>query len=294
VVEQDDDGTLRSAAPAGLWDGPAVAAEQKHATSADGARVGWIEEGHGPAILVVHPGSSDATSWEGVAARLSSRFRVARIQRRLYAAGDPPAASHTMASEVDDVLAVAAALGRPLVLVGHSSGAVVALECARAAPEAFAGMLLYEPPVAVERPLGGEALRRARAALDAGDPGRAMAIHLRDIVRVPRWQVAAVRLTPSIWRRLRAYATRQVVDDEAMEALGVGLARYAGVDVPACLLGGERSPANLRDRLDALAQVLPHVVSVVHLRRHGHSAHLTNPIEVAWAVEDFADTVLGR
>jgi pimeloyl-ACP methyl ester carboxylesterase len=265
-----------------------------HATSADGTRVGWIEEGRGPTILVIHPGSSDASSWEGVAARLSSRLRVARVQRRLYADGGAPAGPHTMASEVDDVLAVAAAVSRPVVLVGHSSGAVVALECARTAPEAFAGMLLYEPPVAVTRPLGGEALRRARAALDAGDPGRAMAIHLRDIVRVPRWQVAAVRLAPSVWRRLRAYAPRQIMDDEAIEALGVGLDRYTGVEVPACLLGGERSPANLRERLDALAQALPRVESVVRLRRHGHAAHLTNPIEVAWAVEDFADTVLGR
>jgi len=262
-------------------------------TSADGGHVGWINEGQGPAILVIHPGSSDATSWEGVAARLSSRFRVARIQRRLYAADGPPA-RHTMASEVDDVLAVAAAMGAPLVLVGHSSGAVVALECARTAPATFAGILLYEPPVAVTRPLGGDALRRARAALDAGDPGRAMAIHLRDIVQVPRWQIAAIRLTPSIWRRMRAYAPPQIMDDEAIEALGVGLDRYAGIEVPTCLLGGDRSPANLRDRLDALAQALPRVTSVVHLRRQGHAAHLTDPIQVAWAVEDFADAVLGR
>jgi pimeloyl-ACP methyl ester carboxylesterase len=270
-----------------------MVAEQRHTTSGDGSRVGWVDEGQGPAILVIHPGSSDATSWERVTARLSSRFRVARIQRRLYAVDGPPT-RHTMASEVDDVLAVAAALGPPLVLVGHSSGAVVGLECARTAPATFAGILLYEPPVAVTRPLGGQALRRARAALDGGKPGRAMAIHLREIVRVPRWQVAVIRLFPSVWRRMRAYARPQIMDDEAIESLGLGLDRYAGIDVPACLLGGTRSPANLRERLDALAQVLPRVVSVVHLRRQGHAAHLIAPIQVAWEIEDFADTVLGR
>jgi pimeloyl-ACP methyl ester carboxylesterase len=270
-----------------------VSVHEIHATSADGTPVVGVAEGQGPGLLIVHGGSSDASSWERVAAGLASRFRVARIQRRLYAAGGPPAGRHTMATEVQDVLAVSAVLGGPLVLVGHSSGAVVALECARTSPGTFAGMLLYEPPVAVTEPLGGPALRRARAALAAGEPGRAMAIHLREVVQVPRWQVAAVRLVPSLWGRLRAYAPAQITDDEAMEELGVGLDRYAGVDVPACLLGGDQSPANLRARLEALARVLPRVVSVVVLDGAGHAANLTAVTQVKWAVEDFADAVLG-
>jgi len=64
---------------------------------------------------------------------------------------------------------------------------VVALESALAARSAFRAMVLYEPPVAVDEPLGGEALRRARAraALDADDPDRAIIIHMREIVGVP-------------------------------------------------------------------------------------------------------------
>ncbi|WP_173055691.1 alpha/beta fold hydrolase [Phytohabitans houttuyneae] len=255
-----------------------------------------IDQGRrrGATVLIVHPGSSDASSWEGVAVKLSHRFRVVRIHRRLYAAGGAALAGHTMATEVDDLLAVGALLEGPLVLVGHSSGAVVALEAALARPALFAAMLLYEPPVAVTSPLGGEAVLRARAALDAGHPGRAMAIHLREIVQAPRWLVRAVRLSPSTWRRLRAFAPAQITDDEAIEALGVGVDRYAGVDVPTCLLGGDRSPTNLRQRLDALAEVLPRLQSVEILRGQGHAAHLTAPTEVAWTIEDLAETVLGR
>jgi alpha-beta hydrolase superfamily lysophospholipase len=54
-----------------------------------------------------------------------------------------------MENEVNDVLAVAATAGEPVVLAGHSSGAVVALEAALASPAQVAGMVLYEPPVAV-------------------------------------------------------------------------------------------------------------------------------------------------
>jgi pimeloyl-ACP methyl ester carboxylesterase len=53
----------------------------------------------------------------------------------------------SMAGEVADVLAVASAVHERILLVGHSSGAVVALEAAIASPEAFAGLVLHERPV---------------------------------------------------------------------------------------------------------------------------------------------------
>jgi pimeloyl-ACP methyl ester carboxylesterase len=79
---------------------------------------------------------------------------------------------HSIAREVDDVLAIAELLGEPALPVGHSSGAIVALEAALRSPLSFAGLLLYEPLVAVDAPLGGDALLDAGPALDAGDPAR--------------------------------------------------------------------------------------------------------------------------
>jgi pimeloyl-ACP methyl ester carboxylesterase len=194
-----------------------------------------------------------------------------------------------MAAEVGDVLAVAAAVGGRPLLVGHSSGAVVALESALAAPSAFGGMVLYEPPVAVVEPLGGEALRRARAALDAGDPDRAITIHMREIVGAGRLAVAAMRRVPPIWQVVRGHAPAQITDDEAIESLGVGLDRYARLCLPVLLLGGGRSPAHLRERLDALAAVLPRLDSVVVLDGQGHLATLRAPGEVARVIAAFAD-----
>src|SRR5258705_180648 len=125
-------------------------------------------------------------------------------------------------------------------------------EAALAAPSRSAGLLLYEPPLAVTEPFGGAALRRARAALDAGDPDRAIAIHTRDIVGSPVALVALMRFVPPIRNTMRRFASSQIADDEAIESLGVGLDRYAALDLPVLLLGGERSPAHLRARLDAL------------------------------------------
>jgi pimeloyl-ACP methyl ester carboxylesterase len=199
-------------------------------------------------------------------------------------------AEATMGNEVSDVLAIADAVGKPILLVGHSSGAVVALEAALASPSSLAGMVLYEPPVAVTSALGGDALVRAQAALDSGDPGRAMRIHLREVVRAPTLFTWLVPLFPPIWRQVTKFAPGQIKDDKNLESLGVGIDRYAHLHVPALLIGGARSPHHLRDRLDALAGILPDVYSVAILRGQGHLANARAPIKVARIIESFAET----
>jgi pimeloyl-ACP methyl ester carboxylesterase len=246
------------------------------------------DEGQGPAVLLLHPGSADRSSWAGVAAALTGRFRVLRFDRWIDLGGALAVAAAARRGPGDPEGVPRSAGERPL-LVGHSSGAVVALESALAAPSAFRAMVLYEPPVAVDEPLGGEALRRARAALDAGDPDRAIAIHMREIAGVPRLMVATMRRVPPVWRVVRGHAAAQITDDEAIESLGVGVGRYARLDLPVLLLGGTRSPAHMRERLDALAEVLPRLEEVVVLEGQGHMANLRAPGEVAAVIAAFAD-----
>ena len=153
--------------------------------------------GQGPVILILHPGSDDGRSWGKVAALLARRFRVVRLHRRQYRL-DIAGAPVTIGQEVDDVLAVVKVTGNPVVLVGHSSGGVVALEALVASRSSFAGAVLYEPPVVIGPPLGGEALARAKAALVAGRPGKAIEIFSRDIVGVsPLWSWLGGRWWPS-------------------------------------------------------------------------------------------------
>ena len=194
----------------------------------------------------------------------------------------------SMTGEVADVLAVTSAVHERLLLVGHSSVAVVALEAAIASPEAFVGLVLYEPPVAVSSPLGGDALRRAREAIERQEPGLAITIHPREIVRVPGYQVTLLRLFVPLWGRMKRLAASQIADDVALESLGVGIDRYRDLNVPAFLVGA-RSPRHLRTRLDSLRKVLPRVDSVVILERQGHVANVRAPWKLATIIEGFAD-----
>ncbi|HKQ01904.1 MAG TPA: alpha/beta hydrolase, partial [Actinomycetes bacterium] len=91
---------------------------------ADGSPIAVTDEGQGPSVLLLHPGSADRSSWARVAAALAARFRVLRFDRWTYRDGHAtatPAGADTMAAEVGDVLAVAAAVGDRPLLVGHSS-----------------------------------------------------------------------------------------------------------------------------------------------------------------------------
>jgi pimeloyl-ACP methyl ester carboxylesterase len=248
------------------------------------------ERGAGPAILLVHAGGSTGAVWNPVAERLAGAFRVLVYDRPTYRTPIPLRGAEAMAAEVADLRTVAASVDEPLLVVGHSSGAVVALEAGLR--QRFAGLLLYEPPVAVDRPLGGPALRRARAALDRGDPHEAMVIHARDIVGAGRFGVLLFRLLPVLGRPLVAHAAGQVADDEALESLGVGVDRYAAVDVPVLLLGGERSPAHLRAGLHALAAVLPQADPVEILAGQGHVATVRAPDQVVAVIAGFAGRVL--
>lgn len=255
-------------------------------TSADGTRVRALDEGRGPAVLIVHGGLDDGRSWRKVATQLSDNFRVVRLQRRPYRVDVPC----SMAQEVDDVLAVAAVIGERVLLVGHSSGGVLALETLVASPGAFAGAIIYEPPVVLGPPVGGKAAKRVRAAITGGKPGKAMSIFARDIAGMPPWAAWLGGLYVAGHSRYRALVPQQLHFEE-IDALGVRLDAYAEIEVPTVLLLGDRSPAHLGERVDALAHTLPHAEKVV-LCRQGHVAQRTAPGQLARIIETHANNQL--
>jgi pimeloyl-ACP methyl ester carboxylesterase len=265
-------------------------------TSPDGTDVKALAEGSGPTILIVHGGLDDGSSWEKVAARLTPRFRVVRVVRRQYRVDLPPLSPYSMDAEVDTVLTVAGSIPGPMVIVGHSSGGVVALETIAAAParltdgpEKFAGAVLYEPPVVTGPPdPGDDRLKRAQAMMDAGKPGRAMQIFISEIVGMPAPAAVAMRTAVAANSRLRALAPRQLTD---MDGLSVRLDAYASIGIPVLLLGGDQSPAHLGEKLDVLAATLPNTDKVIMAGRD-HGANQRAPEDLAARIAVFADQIL--
>lgn len=270
-------------------------------TSADGTDVRAYDEGEGPAIVMLGPGLDDGTRCARIAAILSKRFRVVRLHRRQYRMdlkADPELGGSpcTIAQEVDDVLAVARRIGRPVVLYGHSDGGVVALEALAASPSSFSGGVIFEPAAVIDTPLGGadgRVLRLARAALAAGRPGRAMAVFLHGSVGLTRWQTTLASAAVALHPRYRRLVPGQLDSLEALDRLGVRLGTYAAIETPTVLLGGDRNPAHITERLDAIERVLPHTERVT-MRGRDHGADLKHPKEIALVIETLAEKVAPR
>ena len=243
---------------------------------------------------MVHGGMSDASPWERVADTVAERFRVLLIHRQLYRLDRPVDLATAMSDQVGEVLAAVATVGEPCVLVGHSSGAIIALEALAAEPAAFAGGVLYEPPCPLDGlPLGEPTtVERARTAIAGQHIGRALQIFLREAVQVP---TAASALAPAmaLLPEVRRYVTRQIDDLDSIVRLGDRSETYAEIDRPVWFLTGARSPDHLRERCVRLAAALPHA-ELVTLPRTGHGANQTHPRQLGALIGDFADLVLGE
>jgi pimeloyl-ACP methyl ester carboxylesterase len=260
----------------------------RHLTTADPAGVVYEDEGSGPVVLVVHGGLSDESAWAKVAAALVPSFRVVRIRRRLYRTELPADPATDFALEVDDLLALAAEIGEPSVIVGHSSGAIVALETVVRDPAPFVGCVVYEPPIVLGSPIGGPTgVAAARAALAKGRPGSALRIFVTRMVGMPAavgWLMPAlVRVNPT----MRSFVPRQIDDTDAINRLGNRLDAYASIALPVLLVTGGRTPRHLRERTDRLADVLPAARPVAVMPGQGHGASERAPAEVARLVGDF-------
>ncbi|MEV4110971.1 alpha/beta hydrolase [Nonomuraea sp. NPDC049695] len=267
--------------------------------SADGADIHVYDQGRGPAILIVGPGLDDGTRTRMLASILARRFRVLRLHRRQYrpdlkTEGTPC----SVAQEVDDVLAIARQVGRPLIIYGHSSGGVVALEALAAAPSAFTGAVLFEPASVIDTAWAGqdgEVVTHARAAIAAGRPGQAMAIFFRRTIGLPGRQAWAAGALTAIVPRYRRLASCQIDDLEAMDRLGVRLDAYSQITTPTLLLSGDRSTPQQTAPVDAIERVLSDPErrpERVVMRKRDHGADLKAPKTVARIIETFADTLL--
>ena len=265
-----------------------MSAVLRRLATADPAGVVYEDEGSGPVVLVVHGGLSDESAWAKVAAELVPSFRVVRIRRRVYRTELPADPATDFALEVDDLHALAAEIGEPSVIVGHSSGAIVALETVVRDPGPFVGCVVYEPPIVLGSPIGGDhGVTDARAALAKGRPGSALRIFTTRMVGMP---VAVGWLMPVLARvnaKIRSLVPRQIDDQEAINRLGNRMDAYASIALPVLLLTGGRTPRHLRERTDVLAEVLPGARPVAVMPRQGHGASERAPAEVARLVGDF-------
>lgn len=257
--------------------------------SADGTPIAFERWGAGPTLLLVHGAAASRTRWRRVVPRLAETFQVVAMDRR--GRGDSgDTAPHDLEREVEDVLAVIAALPGPLVLFGHSLGAIVSLEAALRTG-ALAALILYEPPMFEGDALSDDALARLDAAMAAGDRESVVTIFLKEAVHMPDAEFARFRAGPA-WANRVAAAHILPRELKAVQAYRIDRARFARLAVPALQLTGGDSPPPVRAVGDMLDATLPDIRTVV-MPGQQHIAMDTAPDMVVDAVLDFWREIAG-
>lgn len=249
------------------------------------------DDGHGPAVLLVHGTAADRSTWALQRPLLRQGLRLLRYDRRGVSSPLPPGREALgLAEHAEDAARIAEALapGERVLACGSSFGAVVVLELLKARPDLVAGALLMEPPIPpsdAARLLAPDFLARfdARRAEHGGEA--ASELFLRYVLG----DAAFEAVEPALWTRALARwpAIRQ--DIVSLSAHRVDYAALARVEVPVLLLGATRSRAWYADALDALERTLPHaqrdtVPDAGHLMQADAPAHFNARLR-AWAAE---------
>ena len=100
----------------------------------------------GPPLLLLHGVTRGWRDWESLLPALTRTWRVIAIDQRGHG-GAARAASYLVTDYVADVVRfVREEIGAPLVIFGHSLGAMVAAAVAAEIPERVRGVVLEDPP----------------------------------------------------------------------------------------------------------------------------------------------------
>ncbi len=264
---------------------------QRHeVTSADGTPIGLLTAGRGPALLLVHGGTGWLERWEPMWGLLTARWQVTAMDRRGRGSSGDTGPYH-LSKEYDDVIAVAAAMAaaasRPVDVLAHSYGATCTLGAAARSAAAGAGpfrrIALYEPPGPQAAPADWR--QRMTSFVAAGQPGRAMASFLSEIIGLTPDQIEGLRNTAGAQDVLPIVSATLPREAAALAAVDLP-ALAAGVTIPVLLILGTASPAWAGDITRELDAALADATVAV-LPGCGHDAIDSAPGQLADALARF-------
>ncbi len=243
----------------------------EQAISRDGTTIGFRRSGNGPGLVLLHGTSADASRWEPLLPQLEAVATVYAVDRRGRGASDDGLA-YSLEAEAYDVVAVIDAVGSPVDVLGHSYGALCAVEAARLT-DGIRRLVLYEPALVDTAPPGFN--DRLEELTRAGRREDAVTMLLREGAGLTEEQLAQVRALPS-WTGRVAAAHTIAREQRVEEAYRFDPARFDDVRVPTLMLTGTESPREMAASTQMLASALPDV-RVRQLDGQGHVAMLTAP-----------------
>ncbi|MEU8508640.1 alpha/beta fold hydrolase [Streptomyces brevispora] len=224
--------------------------------SRDGTLIAYRCRGEGPPVILVGGALGTAATEAPLARLLAPRFQVVTYDRRgRGASGD--SAPYAVEREIEDLTAVAAAVGGRPSVFGVGAGGALALE-AQAAGLPVDLLAVYEPPyTSCISGLRSKAdcTARLHRLLSAGNRDGAVELFL-SVTGVPDDLIARMRSAP-VWRSLESVAHTLAYDDALLGDGTVPVERFVSVTARTLVVSGGFSPASSRTVTRLLADALP-------------------------------------
>jgi pimeloyl-ACP methyl ester carboxylesterase len=256
-------------------------------TSADGTKVSSQCYGTGHPLVIVSGALFASELWLRVVPLISDQSAKVVVDRRGRGkSGDGPA--YAPEREVEDLLAVLAALQGPVDLLGHSSGAILALQVARRAKVDLRSLILYEPPIFFAAPdlIAHDLPERLEALLGAGRAEAAVETFLREGPRASEAELKKMKAGATWSQMVKGLGHTVAYDSRVQRAFSADLGELSKVTVRTLMLLGGASSARMRSAAEAICARLPNA-TLTGLEGQQHVAMLTAPSLFANAVNQF-------
>jgi pimeloyl-ACP methyl ester carboxylesterase len=242
-----------------------------YAQSADGTDISYSRVGEGPAVIIVNGAMSTAADAAPLADALArAGFTAVSYDRR--ARGDSGDARDSLPErEVEDLAAVVEVAGGDAAVLGHSSGAVLALyAAARGVPARH--LFLSEPPFhfGVGEP-APDLPERLQGLVDADRLDEAITAFQLEGVGLPPQMVQQIRDSP-MFPALLPLAQSVVYDARLTRALSAPTDDMLAVRAPVSILLGAQTFPLLDAAARRLAELLPEAELVEVPESIGHRA----------------------
>jgi len=256
-----------------------------HATTDDGVRLYYEEQGDGTPVLFIHEWAGDHRSWAPQVAHFSGRYRCIVYDARGYPRSDAPEdeSAYSQARAVADAIAVLDAAGAERAhVVGISMGGFCALHVGLRHPERALSLVVAACGYGAH-PDAQEGFRReceaiARSIREDGPEAFA------DRYAIGPARVQLQNKDREAWQTFRDQLAEHPTEGAALTMLGVQRQRpslydlrdeLAAVTLPTLILAGDEDDGCLDTDL-MLKRTMP-AAGLTLLPRTGHTANIEEP-----------------
>lgn len=253
-----------------------------------GLQLHYLDEGQGPAVLLLHAFPLSSEMYKQQIAALSDRYRVIAPDLRGFGKSEVGDGPTEMATFAQDALALLDHLQIPSAVVGGvSMGGYTSLALLDQDPSRVRALVLADTQMGAD----DEAGRQRREETARQIEQRGMSVLVESLLP----KLIAQPPAKDVERKLRSIIEGNHPKGAAAASRGMGLrpdsrnilARFAG---PTLIIVGENDAITPREKANQMAEVISHA-SVVELPNAGHISNLDSPDAFNRTLDAFLETV---